>query len=455
MGRVDIQIPLVTWREGRPRFIASAGHVALGYKGEDLRHGPADRRGRRLGPWFTVEECIAWSQERQAELAAKRAAIAAGETTLRRTAGATRRARADGLVTVGQLVDAFRESPRMRGKAEIEGRKKRKPLSANTIRSYLGSARLLEKFDDGAVWISPVADVTGKALDGILHRVEILHGLAQTRALRAFLSVAFTFGKAKGLAFRNPVSELGQTLPVLEPRVRPAEVDEFLFLVAAFDALGYPDVADGMALGVWTGQHQNDRLALIASRISADGIRFDHSKANQMLLIPVAAFMRPRLDAAKARRKGWKVSWPQVLVEERTRKPWKVDWWRKVFRTLRVAATTGELERDRDGQPTKAARLLLGGIDLRARLAAAGLEPMASAADFRDQDCRDTTLTWLGLAGADRFERAGFSGHAHGKETGVERHYVAIPPDYARRGMAKLEAWFAARTGAIGEEAER
>ncbi|WP_287391531.1 hypothetical protein, partial [Mesorhizobium sp.] len=77
MGKVEINIPLVTWRDGRPRFFASKVHRQLGYKGEDLRHG-------KSGPWFTVEEAIAWSDARQLELKQKRAAIAAGETTVKK-----------------------------------------------------------------------------------------------------------------------------------------------------------------------------------------------------------------------------------------------------------------------------------------------------------------------------------------------------------------------------------
>jgi len=68
MGKVEISIPLVTWSDGRPRFFASPAARALGYAGEDLCHGP-ELRGRRIGAWFSLEECMAWSQARQAELA--------------------------------------------------------------------------------------------------------------------------------------------------------------------------------------------------------------------------------------------------------------------------------------------------------------------------------------------------------------------------------------------------
>jgi hypothetical protein len=127
-------------------------HRAIGFKGEDLRHGKA-------GPWFSLDEAIAWSQRRQAELEEKREKIAAGETTVQKTANAAERARLAGVVTISQLVEAFTtKNPRMQGVPIIDGRKRRKPLAAATVRGYKGSARLLEHLEDGAAWHEPADD---------------------------------------------------------------------------------------------------------------------------------------------------------------------------------------------------------------------------------------------------------------------------------------------------------
>lgn len=446
MGRVSITIPLVTWRDGRPRFFPGEATRTLGYKGEDLRHPD--------GRWLTLEECIAWSQARQAEIAGRRRAIAAGETTLRSTRKAVRSA---GVVTVAEVVDAFLDSPRMQGKAIVEGRKKRAPLAANTVRFYRGVARLLKGFDDGAVWVSPADELTPRALAGILDRVEVLHGLAQARGLRAFVSVAWRHGRVRRLTGVDPVGGLEEPLPSLEPRVRPAGVAEALHLVAVADALGLPDAGDVICAGPWTGQRQNDRLSLPAAALTADGIYVMPSKKKargERLLIPLAHMLAGRLETARARRAGWKVKPLTLFVCEATGRAWKEDWYRKVFRVIRHAAATGDAERDGDGQITKDASAVLRGVDVAAALAAAGLRAMPSLADLRDQDLRDTTMSWLALAGCDRFEIAAFSGHAFGQSDKVLRHYVAVPPEFGRRAMAKLEAWFDVQLGALKIRAE-
>ena len=458
MGTVVIRIPLVTWRDGRPRFFPGPAARALGFKGEDLRHGPS-------GPWFTLDEAIAWSAARQAEISARRdthgrqAPEPAGKKPRLPTADCRLPRHAGHTTTVGHVISAFLASPRMAGREIVEGRRRRPALARATARAYRGSARLLERFDGGRVWAAPAAELTGKALTGILHRVEVAHGLAQARALRAFLSVAFRHGRAAGSVAHNPVADLEEALPVLAPDVRPATVEEVETFVAACDALGFPDVADVFLAGPWTGQRQNDRLALTAAQISADGILFRPSKKSRTrdaLLIPLAAALARRLEAAEIRRRGWKVRplpGGPVFLCERTGRPWQADWYRKVARVLRHAAAFGRLETDAHGKPTREAVMLLGGVDVAAALARAGVTPLPSLADLEDKHGRDTCLSWLALAGADKWQIAGFSGHAFGQSDRVLKHYVAIPPEFARAGMARLEAWYAARSASGKKEA--
>lgn len=451
MGKVEISIPLVTWRDGRPRFFPSPAARALGYAGEDLRHGPV-ARGVKRGPWFTLEECMAWSKARLAELAEKRGALAGGDTTPRKVVAATRRARRPhGLLTVGQLVEKFRASPRMLGKEVREGKKRRQPLSPGTIKFYRGAASCLEKFDNGFAWAEPAAELTSEVLSGLLDGIEKAHGLSQARNVRSLVSAAWSWGRAEKLVAGNPVAELEARLPELEPDVRPASVEEIEVLIAGVDALGFPDVGDMVAWGPWCGQRQNDRLALMESQITTDGVYWQPNKKRrrkERLLIPLAPIARARLEAARARRSAWKVTKLEndrhVFICERTQRPWKADWYVKCFRVLSYAVATGELYRDRDGKLDRAALKLLRGVDIKGRLAAAGVPLMPSLATLNDKHLRDTCLNWLQLAGAKPY-LPGFSGHAYGHDDAILKHYLAVPPELARQGMALLEAWHAGK----------
>lgn len=442
MGRVEINIPLVTWRDGRPRFFASKVHRELGYKGEDLRHGAR-------GAWFTLEEAIAWSKVRQIELAEKRAAIRSGETTVRKTAKAAAKARADGRISISQVMEAYLSSPRMQGRAVVQGKKKRRPLAETTIGNYRKSVNCLRNFEGGAWWHEPADDLTGPVLDGLVDAIEQAHGLAQARAVRGVISVAFASGRRDRLVSHNPAADSQETLPMLPRRVRPATVLEFVTLIAGADALGLHDVADMLCAGAWTAQRQNDRRSLTDAQISADGIMFaPHKKdaSGQRLLIPCSAMLAARLDAARARRKGRKVQTiaPQVFLWEAGNVAWTEGRYGKVFRMLRqaVAFGTPALE-EKTGKVDKEWKALFGPRDVAAELAAAGVQLLPSVADLRDQDMRDTCLSWLARAGCNKWQVAGFSGHAFGGGEAVLGHYVDIDPSFAQEGMKKLEAWFA------------
>lgn len=469
MGKVEIRIPLVTWRDGRPRFIPGpAVRRLLGLPGTDLRfpegagpdYQPAMLRpgDKNTGRWFSLDEAIAWSKAMQEEIATKRRDVATGRTTPRKLRNAQARGAASYL-TVGQLVECFldpQQNPRMGGKEIVQGRKTRKPLRANTIRCYRGAARLLERLDDSRVWLAPAAALSSTAVAGILDKVEIAHGLAQARNVRALLSVVYSWGSGRKMVHFNPIAAMETRLPVLQPRVhwaRPHELDAF---IRGCDALGCPDVADMVCAGAWTGQRQADRLSLRFNQITADGILFRPEKkqgAGQQLLIPLSSALATRIEAVRHRRQDWPIRSTLVFLNERTRRPWSATRWRAAFRVLRLAIATGEIERDKNGRPTDAAAAILGNIDIRARLQAAGVPIVPALAELRDQDLRDTAVTWLGLAGCDKFEIAGFTGHAFGTDDKVLAHYLAIPPDFARRGMAKLEAWHAEQMAASAEQA--
>lgn len=452
MGRVEITIPLVTWRDGRPRFFASAVHRTLGYKGEDLRHGKA-------GPWFTVEQCVAWSAERRRELATRRQASAAGAPQARELRPAS------GGLSVDHVLTAFRDlNPRMQGVSVIDGRRRRRPLAPATVRAYAAAIRLLEKFNPD-IMAAPAQDLAGDVLSKVLEQFETRHGLAQTRALRAMLSAAYSWAASRAgkrrVAF-NPVAELEERLPMLEPRVRYGTDAEMDHLVAVADALGCHDVGDVVMLGLFTGQRQADRLALEDMQMTPDGIIFQQrKKGGQPLLIPMIDELRDRVRAAADRRRLQATNHAHVLLDGRSGLPWHEDVYRKRFRVVRHVAATGTLAglKAKDGQIAR--ELFAGAVDplrgsgearaaaaetfVTSAMALAGLKPLASLADFRDQDLRDTAVTWLTLSGCDKFEVAAITGHALKSIDQILAHYFGIHPELARRAMAKLQARRSAR----------
>ncbi len=69
-----------------------------------------------------------------------------------------------------------------------------------------------------------------------------------------------------------------------------------------------------------------------------------------------------------------------------------------------------------------------------------------SVADLRDQDLRDTAVTWLALAGCDIWEICLITGHSFKTAAEVLKHYLAIHPDMATSAMNKMHIWYEGKT---------
>ena len=431
MGTVRIKIPLVSWRDGRPRFFPGEATRKLGYRGEDLRHG-------RDGPWFTLDETIAWSRARQAEISERRRQAAepptGGRASSRAPSGASR-VSGDSVrthLTVSQLVAKWMEQPRFQGREVVEGRRARPALAANTVRFYRTAAATLERHRGGRVWNDAAGAVTAKALDLILERIEVEHGLAMTRGVRAMLSACFKWGMRKGLVAHNPAA--GLSLPMPAPRLRAGEPHEIAALVECADRLGLPEIGDAVMLGVWTGQRQADRLSLAGGQLLDDGILFRQAKKHgQPLLIPAAPQLGQRLAEARRRRHDWRVNYPHVILDEKNRRPFLADWYRKVFRVVRHVAATGQDPR------TKDSAIVLKGVDLDAALAS--FKPVPSLADLHDQDLRDTAVTWLARAGCNELQIAAITGHELTSIKTILKHYLGLHPELARTAIGRMVTW--------------
>ena len=112
--------------------------------------------------------------------------------------------------------------------------------------------------------------------------------------------------------------------------------------------------------------------------------------------------------------------------------PFKSDWYRHVFADVRAAAARG-LVLEHDG--VQVAPETRTGNEVWV------LAPVPSIAGKRDQDLRDTAVTWLGRAGATVPQIASITGHSFVSINMVLKHYLATHPEMADAAIGKLLNW--------------
>lgn len=394
VSTLTVRITHCVWRDGRPRFVPGPALRRIGYRGRDLKHPD--------GTWFSLEETRAFADHVVAEVEARRAAKAGGKRLppLRDT----------GLVTVAQVVADTFARPEFQGRPTVDGKRRRKPLAARTVRWYREMAKVVEA-DHPELWTAPAAAVTAAVMEKVLEQVERDRGLATARGVRAVLSMCWTRQALRHGLRGNPAHAI--ELPDMEPRLRVGEIAEMKALVAAADAIGRPEIGDSIMLGLLTGQRQNDRLALTGGRVVDGRLVFRQSKTGAVVSILPAPPLVARLEAARARRRGSRVDAPEVIVDERTGRPFKARHYGRVFAEVRAAAVAG-------GE---------------------GREPCPSLADFRDQDLRDTAVTWLARAGSTVPEIAAITGHTLGSVHTILKHYLGQDVQLSDAAVTRLETW--------------
>lgn len=411
MALLAVALPYIKWRGDderaiRPRFEPSPKLYKLGFKGEDLRHG-------KNGPWFSIAEVRAWHDAlvplilaRQDEVARARARKQAAAPLLANVARA---------LTVDDLFTLWFDSPRMKtGEAVTHGKRTIKPVGAATLRYYRQGRECIAKR------AASVHDGEAHALDKsicwlLYEKLASDCGLAMARCALRSLSAALSWGIKAGKVKlpQNPCFDLDmQSLP---PRVRAATIAEFRHLVATADAMKRPEIGDAIMLGVWTGQRQNDRLAMTEAGV-LDGRRYvRQSKTGAIVEIFESEELRARLEAARARRAGWPVRPLEIIVNEQTRQAFKVDTYRHDFASVRDEAA----------------------------------KTMPSLADFRDQDLRDTAVTFLARADCTNTQIAQITGHSLGSIATILKHYLARHRDIGDEAIGKLTT-FMDRQGETG-----
>lgn len=398
-----VKIPYVAWRNGRPRFVPSTTMRELDYKGQDLRNGD--------GTWMNAAEALEWSREFSRQLAQEK--LKAKAKPKRTAVPAPPPARP--AFPVSTLFDQWTNPVKNPGWKDI---------SEKTQYEYRHKGKVIEKYMPD-VWNSEAAALTKPICLGMYDTLREKTGLSQASATMRTLGTALQWAIDRGHLPEmqvNPSHKLRMKTP--PPRVRYGTKEEIAQLVAVADAIGRPEIADMIVLGVWSGQRQNDRLNFQVAGRDKGRIVLRQMKTKAIVSIPEAPLLKWRLEASEKRRKLAEIISPNVILDEKQWLPFKRHHYSHLFGDLRAAAAKGLPETE-----TRKA-----------------IAPMPSLKTLRDQDLRDTAVTWLAMAGCTIPEICAITGHEIKSAYEILKHYLALNPEMADTAMAKLVIWYEAET---------
>lgn len=259
--------------------------------------------------------------------------------------------------------------------------------------------------------VTPVEAIEPPEVNAFIEYQIRARGLHMARASRAVLVQAFSFGRistrwrlktnpAAGLRFKRPAGRIVIWTD--------AEIRHF---VDTADRMGMPSIGDSALLGLFTGQRQTDRLGLSDDGLCDGRRQFRQSKTAAIVAIPETPRLRERLEQARQRvteiklKRGTRPT--AIVVDEATGRDYVLDTYRHKFAEVRAAAAA----------------------------------TMPSIAGRRDQDLRDTAVTWLARAGCTIPQIAAITGHEPKSIYGILRHYLAMTPELADAAIDKLVAW--------------
>lgn len=390
------RIPHVAWREGRPRFVPSKTLRARGHRGHDLRH--EDDR------WFTLGEAMDWSAEFARKLKREPTAVARDMPLT-----------AAGIyipLTVEALSDLY---------FSLDDNPEFALLAEKTRRDYRGKMRAIE-LHCPEVWVRSADALTREICKGMGARLMQKSGVAMAKGsmlvFGAMLSWAIGCGKVKLPV--NPAHGLKLKSP--KPRLRAGEPEEIDHIVETADAMGWPEMGDMVMLGVWTGQRQADRLKATRDMVKDGRLDLCQNKTEARVSPPLAPDLKARLKAAEQRRrKAGKMELQQLVVDEQRWTPMLADFYAKRFRKLIIEAA----------------------------------KTMPSVADLRDQDLRDTAVTWLARAGVELQDVCAITGHSFQSANNIWKHYLALHTEMADRGIRKMHSWYSDKKKKAAAEARR
>lgn len=403
-----ISIPHVAWRAGRPRFVPSATLRKQGHAGHDLKNA--------AGAWMSEGEALDWSRTFARKIKGERrqAGNVAAELAEIRKAPLAQS------YTVADMMKDWLGSVQVAAKA------------ANTIRDYRQKTRVLEDFhlwilraDAGellekekmpdrkdraiaAIWSMEAAGLNTPVAYGLYEELFRKRKNHTANAVMTCLGMAFTYAQKKGHVDadrRNPCYKLGKITPKNKPRF--GTPDEIEALIHAADLAGRHDVGDMIALGVWIGQRQGDRLTLQNAQMKDGRFVVMQGKTGALVSVPIAPKLAARLKRSAARRKAAKIVKPHIVLDEINWQPFKADWYRHVFMAIRKEA----------------------------------MKACPSVAQLRDKDLRATAVIWLAQAQCTNTQIASITGHTLATVNQILKHYWAANAAQADDAMAKLIAW--------------
>lgn len=395
MAKVTIHIRHVSWRDGRPRFTPGPHLRRLRFKSQDLK--------RPDGEWMSAEEARNWVESKTNEIQQVREARAAGK---RRP-----RASAPDVYTIERLFEDLWRSPKFTGgKAGAAGRR---VLAPKTMHDYRLKAGALVKFDPELAQCD-VRALTKPILIGLFERLWEERGHHMAHGVMAVLRLALTYAERRGRIGSNPARGLGLETP--PERLRVGSLLEMQALMQTADVIGETMIGHSIMLGLMTGQRQGDRLSLQDAGHDEGVRRFRQAKTGAIVEIPETPQLTARLAMARSEKEALGVKVAEILIDRRTKLAFKNFAYGKRFNRVRDAAVAGVKDE--------------GGAWL--------IEPMSSLDGFRDQDLRDTAVTWLARAGCTIPMIRAITGHDEQSIYKILKHYLAVDAEMAREAIDRL-----------------
>lgn len=402
----------VSWRNGRPRFTPSETLRRQGHHSHDLKN--AD------DTWMNEAAAKEWSRAFAKKIEGERRQSRNADIGLREGRQAPTR-----FYTVAEMMKDWLGSPIVKSK------------SANTLRDYKQKTRVLEdhflkvkawdEFDHrtapegvkiperpdhvdraiAMIWVADASALTRPICYTLWEKLLDRRKLHTANAVLTCLGMAIEYAQKKGAIpdARNPAHKLGKITP--KTKIRYADPEEIEALIAAADSLGRWEVGDMIALGVWIGQRQGDRLSLHLNQIKENRFVVEQSKTGALVSIPLAPALAKRLRMSMARRKAAQKINGQIILNETDWQPFKADWYRHLFALVRAEAA----------------------------------KKVTSVTRLRDKDLRATAVMWLAAAGCTNTQIASISGHTLATVDQILKHYWAASAAQADDAMAKLIAW--------------
>lgn len=388
------RIPYVTWRRGRPRFEPSPTLRAAGFTGHDLKTDD--------GRWMSAGEALDWSRDFARQLAAAKRQAPRRKAKAKPADILARRQEAPPAPPAYSLERLFDDWLNPSVNPGIADRAKKTVyeygLKRNVLRTHLPD-----------VWSAEAGALDKVICAGMYDTLRAKLGVSQAHSTMRVLGIALAWamkrGKVPSDMQANPAHGLGMKTP--DARLRVATPAEFRHLVATADRLGRRDMGDMFTLAIWSGQRQADRLEFELVRREAGRMIFRQQKTGVVVEIKEAEELTARLKAAAERRQLAGRRSPYAVLDERAWAPFTGDHYRKEFDKIRRAAA----------------------------------REMKSLADFRDQDFRDTAVTWLARAGATPWEIAAITGHSFGSINTILKHYLALHQEMADTAISKMQEW--------------